>query len=48
MDLIYPTNDRLHGCAIDDKLRFAHHAELGAAKPAKVAKELARLMPNMG
>lgn len=36
------------GIIIDDKLSFMRHTEDAAAKAARVAEDLARLMPNVG
>jgi hypothetical protein len=39
---------RYLGVQIDDKLRFAEHAEKAASKATRIAEDLARLMPNIG
>lgn len=39
---------RYLGVHVDDKLRFVRHAEETAKKAARVAEDLARLMPNVG
>jgi Reverse transcriptase (RNA-dependent DNA polymerase)/Endonuclease-reverse transcriptase len=47
-EITYKKSIRYLGVEIDDKLRFVAHTEKAAAKAAKTAEGLARLMPNVG
>lgn len=47
-DITYTRSLRYLGVQLDDKLTFAVHTEKAAAKAARTAEQLARLMPNIG